>query len=389
MYLGLDVEASCIGNLFERDVTMSDSKTVSVVLVGCGCPLRSMGWYHAVQLLDSRVPQAELKHVVEPWYMSPPADGTPGHKEFQDWRKEQETKGISFHAKAESVPACSEGELRLGIISARTSDNPALLKDCLNIGCKTVYLEKPGAPTVAELEQMRTEATSAGAKVFMGFNKNVSSYLTRSREFADKFDGKCDITFLHNNNYKNEEAELAECFERNAEGMLKNMAIHELAILVTYYGVTVDTIEKAEADKEFSSCKTLKGPASGKDFTDFDKLKFKIVTKSGSEVNVAADRCGGDDSVGILTDASTGKELARFTMPDEEAVANTPALKAKYGDAMPYFFAQDPDYLKLKELVVNNFANGTPAEGVATIDIAIETLKVAEYLTPILQEQLK
>jgi len=28
--------------------TMSD---VSVVLVGCGAPLKSMGWYHAIQIL--------------------------------------------------------------------------------------------------------------------------------------------------------------------------------------------------------------------------------------------------------------------------------------------------------------------------------------------------
>jgi predicted dehydrogenase len=348
-----------------------------------------MGWYHAVQLLDSRVPNAELKHVVEPWYSSEAAKGAPGYQDFQDWRKEQETKGISFYSKVDEVPAPAKGELRLGIISARTSENPVLLNGCVDIGCATVYLEKPGAPTVAELDQMRQKAADAGVNVFMGFNKNVSSYLTRSREFASKHDGKCDITFLHNNNYKNTDEELAECFERNAEGMLKNMAIHELAILVTYYGVTVDTIEKVEADKEYSSCKTLKGPSSGKDFTDFDKLKFKIVTKDGAEVNVAADRCGGDDSVGIVTDASTGKEVARFTMPDDETVANTPNLKGKYGDAMPYFFAQDPDYLKLKELVVNNAVNGTPAEGVATLDVAVETLKVAEYLTPILQKQLK
>jgi hypothetical protein len=236
---------------------------------------------------------------------------------------------------------------------------------------------------------MRDKAAAAGVKVFMGFNKNVSSYLTKSREFAEKYDGKCDVTFLHNNSYQNTEEELAECFERCEEGMLKNMAIHELAILVTYYGVTVDTIEKVQADKEFSSFKTLRGPTSGKDFTDFDKLKFKIVTKAGVEVNVAADRCGGDDSVGIVTDASTGKELARYTMPDEETVTNIPNLKQRIGDAMPYFFSQDPDYLSLKTLVVNNCVDGTPAEGVATIDIAIDTLKVAEYLTPILQEQLK
>ena len=42
------------------------------------------------------------------------------------------------------------------------------------------------------------------------------------------------------NAYKEEE--LAECFERNAEGLLKNMAIHELALAVTFYGVRADNI---------------------------------------------------------------------------------------------------------------------------------------------------
>jgi predicted dehydrogenase len=368
----------------------STSKQASVVLVGCGAPLKSMGWYHAMQLLDGRVPSATLKYVVEPFYESEAGRGTPGYKEFQVFKKEQEeTNGIAFFPTVEQVPPAKGGEFRLGIISARTADNPALLNACVHIGCKSIYLEKPGAPTVVELEQMRDTALAAGVKVFMGFNKNVSSYLTFTREFADKHDGKCDVTFLHNNNYKNTKEELAECFERNAEGMLKNMAIHELAILVTYYGVTVDTIAFVEADEEFSSCKTLKGPSSGKDFTDFDKLKFKITTKDGIEVSVAADRCGGDDSVGVVTDASSGKELARYTMPDDEAVANTPNLQQKYGEAMPYFFAQDPDYLTLKVLVANNCVDESPAPGVATIDVAIETLKVAEYLTPILQEQLK
>jgi hypothetical protein len=55
----------------------------------------------------------------------------------------------------------------------------------------------------------------------------------------------------------------------------------------------------------------------------------------------------------------------------------------------PYFFSQDPDYITVKERVANFCANGVEATGVATIDIAVETLRVAEYLTPTLQEQLK
>ena len=363
---------------------MASSKKASVVLVGCGCPLRSMGWYHAVQLLDDRCPSAELQYVVEPWFMSEAGSKSNGAEEFNAWKTKQEAeRGIQFFATVSEVPAPAEGDRRLGVISARTSDNPKLLEQCIKIGCHSIYLEKPGAPTVAELEAMRDQAKEAGVTVLMGFNKNVAKYSTETMKAQTD---KSVVTFVHNNNYAKED--LGECFERNSEGMLKNMAIHELALLVTFYGVSTETIEKVEADKEYSSCQTIKGPFSGNDFTDFDKLKFTVTTKAGVKVSVAADRCAGDDSVGIVEDTD-GKEVVRFTMPDEDHVANKiPELEKQQPGAMPYFFVQDPDYLALKERIAKNCVDGSPAEGVASIDVAVETLKVAEYLTPLLQEQL-
>ena len=38
--------------------------------------------------------------------------------------------------------------------------------------------------------------------------------------------------------------------------MLKNMAVHELALLVSFYGVSVETIKSVKADKAFSKCET-------------------------------------------------------------------------------------------------------------------------------------
>jgi len=55
---------------------------------------------------------------------------------------------------------------------------------------------------------------------------------------------------------------------------------------------------------------------------------------------------------------------------------------------MPYFFSQDPDYITVKQKVADFCANGTAPDGIATIDIAVETLRVAEYLTPTMQKQL-
>ena len=256
----------------------------------------------------------------------------------------------------------------------------------MQAGCWTIYLEKPGAPTVTELEAMKKEAADTGATILMGYNKNVCKYVTKARAFASTVDDG-HVTFVSNNTYEPTAESLGECFERNAEGMLKNMAIHELALLVSFYDVSVDNIDSVTADKDFSSMQTLKGP-SGKDWTDFDKIKFTIKTKNGNEVSVQADRCGGDTSYATVTNTA-GEELFRHSMPDEEDKANVSVLEAKYPGAMPYFFSQDPDYITVKDRVGNFCANGVEAEGIATIDIACETLKVAEYLVPVLQEQLK
>ena len=231
---------------------------------------------------------------------------------------------------------------------------------------------------------MRDEAAAAGVTVLMGYNKNVCKYVSKAREFAAANEGS-HVTFVSNNAYENTPESLGECFERNREGMLKNMAIHELALLVSFFDVTVETIESCVADKDFSSCQTLKGP-SGDDFTDFDKIKFTIITKSGKSVSVAADRCGGDVSWAMVE--IDGEEKFRHSMPDEEDKANVSVLQKEYPGAMPYFFSQDPDYITVKEKVADFCANGAEPAGIATIDIAVETLRVAEYLTPTLKEQL-
>ena len=334
----------------------------------------------------------------------------PGGPEFAEFQKEaEENDGVEFISAVADLPPVPDGNKRLALISGRTADNPRFLSEAIKVrssseidsmsefpmrltslrslqaGCTTVYLEKPGAPTVAELEAMKNEADTAGVTVLMGYNKNVCKFVRKAREFAETADGS-HVTFVSNNTYENTPESLGECFERNCEGMLKNMAIHELALLVSFYDVSVDNIEEVVADKEFSSCQTLKGP-SGADFTDFDKIKFTIKTKTGKSVSVQADRCGGDTSYAKVE--VDGKEVFRHSMPDEDDKANVAVLEAKYPGAMPYFFSQDPDYVTVKERVANFCANNVAPEGIATIDVAVETLRVAEYLTPLLQEQLK
>lgn len=355
-----------------------------VILVGCGAPNRGMGWYHAIQMLEGKCPSASLDYINEPWFMGAGADSDAG-RDFGIWREEAEAKyGTKFVASLDDLPPPEAP--RLALISGRTADNPRLLSESISHGAKCIYLEKPGAPTVTELESMKAEADDAKVEVLMGYNKNVCKYVRKTREFAQTVDGS-HVTFVSNNAYENTPESLGECFERNAEGMLKNMAIHELALLVSFYDVTVDNIAEVTADKNFSSMQTLQGP-SGTDYTDFDKIKFTIKTKTGNEVSVSADRCGGTDSYATVTDKS-GEEVFRYYMPDEEDKVYVKELEAKFPSAMPYFFTQDPDYITVKERVAKHTVDGKPAGGIADIQIAIDTLKVAEYLTPILQEQLK
>ena len=165
------------------------------------------------------------------------------------------------------------------------------------------------------------------------------------------------------------------------------MAIHELALAATFHGVSVDSVQSVAADKDYSSMETLKLGPSGKNFTDFSKIKFGVTTKSGVEVTIVADRCGGDDSVGVVSDAD-GEELGRFSMPDEEDAETIKRAAEKEPGSMPYFFVQDPDYLALKQRVVKSVTTGEDADGVASIGVAVDSLKLAEYLTPILKEQL-
>jgi predicted dehydrogenase len=178
---------------------------------------------------------------------------------------------------------------------------------------------------------MREEAKTANVSVLMGYNKNVCKYVAKAREYATEHGGH--ITFVSNNTYENTPESLGECFERNSEGMLKNMAIHELALLVSFFDVSVENIDTVVADKEFSSCQTLPGP-SGKEYTDFDKIKFTITTKTGKTVSVQADRCGGDVSYATVTDESSGNEVFRHSMPDEEDKANVSVLQQEYPGAM-------------------------------------------------------
>ena len=219
-------------------------------------------------------------------------------------------------------------------------------------------------------------------------NKNVTKYVTEALAAESAAGPGATTAFYHNNAYQKHE--LGECFERNAEGMLKNMAVHELALLVTYYGVRGDNIANIAVDKKYSSCQTLRGGDTGAPFTDFDAIGFTLTTTEGRTVSVYADRCG-DAGGGGYSEAIVslnGQEKFRSMTPDDELKAIVSAKQANNPDWMPYFHLQHDDYVTLKERVCKSILEGKKPEGIATIEVAIETLKVAEFLTPTLRKEL-
>jgi hypothetical protein len=114
-------------------------------------------------------PSASLDYIIEPWFLGAGSEG-PGGPEFNEWANQISQNGhTQFITSVSDLPTPKQP--RVALISGRTADNPRLLSECIQAGCKCIYLEKPGAPTVKELEDMSAEASEAGIEVLMGYNK--------------------------------------------------------------------------------------------------------------------------------------------------------------------------------------------------------------------------
>ena len=357
-------------------------ETLDVVVVATGLPKKGMGWYHLTQLLE--MPKVNVVAVVEPFFLNkklcpkvPPA--------FSELVKSLKKQGIQVVASVNNLATFKKPTMCL--IAGRTPDNPLLFAQCIDKGASVIYLEKPGAPTVDELQDMKDLADSRNVKVYLGYNKNVTPYVQKALELAE-MDADAHVLFCHNNSYKR--ADLPECFTRNSEGILKNMAVHELALLVSFFDITVDTIDTFHVNTSmlFSEKLQVWKPNSTDYITDFSRVTFTITNKSGTQVTIMADRCGGNVSFALVKDSS-GQDIEKFEFPTPEAAAEIEEKSKADPEMMPYFFIQSDDYLELKNRVVDSTLAGVDAPGVATIQVGIEALKLAEYGTEELNNALK
>ena len=289
---------------------------------------------------------------------------------------------MAFHASISEAlfAGVTEGP-KIVLIAGRTPDNPGFFKQALACGATHILLEKPGAPTVALLEEMAALAKAKGVPVFMGFIKNIATYVEEALAAAEKTTGKTQVKLVSRNDYKSDEASLGECFSRNSEGMLKNMAIHELALAAQFFGMRADNIVDVSLDAAGSECLTLG------DFTDFSRIDFTLTNDKGAQVRISSDRCSGSGCCSVVTDAD-GAVVYEKEMVEGERATQVAARMAAHPDWFSYLITQEFEYAKLKQMCSEHATAGTLPPGVSTIEIAIEALKLAEYLTPLIKAKL-
>merc|ERR1719201_706512 len=144
----------------------------------------------------------------------------------------------------------------------------------------------------------------------MGFNRNFSKYVQEALGvFNRQGAGKASMTLARKDTFSSEEA-IDECFERNAEGMMKNMLCHELMVLISYFGLTVDSIREVVADRSYTVSEVRRG------HRDFTRIRFTLILKSGQEFTVAGDRRGGEHAEAIVH--VNGKAVHTAVRPDPE-----------------------------------------------------------------------
>eukprot|EP00633_Aureoumbra_lagunensis_P001371 CAMPEP_0197290962 /NCGR_PEP_ID=MMETSP0890-20130614/10354_1 /TAXON_ID=44058 ORGANISM="Aureoumbra lagunensis, Strain CCMP1510" /NCGR_SAMPLE_ID=MMETSP0890 /ASSEMBLY_ACC=CAM_ASM_000533 /LENGTH=401 /DNA_ID=CAMNT_0042763373 /DNA_START=40 /DNA_END=1245 /DNA_ORIENTATION=- len=363
-------------NMQPRQIFMHAEEKAAFAVVGCGMKGRGMGWFHALQLYQGICPSAELTDIVEPWFLGGGKDSLAG----QTFAEEvvAEMPQVEFHASIEDLYKKSNSKAKIALIAGRTVDNPTLFRQAIQAGATHILLEKPGAPSVDELQAMANEAKEQNVAVYMGFIKNIASYVTDALQVAQANPGS-KVQFISRNDYKRED--LAECFSRNSEGLLKNMAIHELALAVQFFGMRADDIASVELeDPQGCECLTLG------DHTDFSRLDFTLKNSKGTSVRITVDRCSGDGCAAVVSQGSS--ELYSCELVDEQKAKIVQRRMAEHPDWLSYLLTQELEYAQLKERCSHAALLDEYPQAVATIDIAIEALKLAEYLTPLLQAKL-
>lgn len=347
-----------------------------------------MGWYHLTQLLNDE--RAQVHAVIEPWYLGAGGDA-PGSDAYHAFAREVANRHplVSFHSSVEQMPRLdpSEGPA-LAIIALRTQEAPQYFKAACTKGISHIYLEKPGAVSAEQLVAMMESAAGAGVEVVIGYNKNVSDYVQDALAEWDRClvqDKRQPLITLEHNNPFTQDNVLEFLSGPGSEGMLHNMSCHELALAATFFDVSCKRIESVTLHREQSEPVDVNGRK------DWKKVSYTInmTEEEGklNQVSFSSDRCGGNYScVHVRSDSS----MATFKLPSAKHAAWVEEMEKQNPDTRSYFFLQASDYERLKGRFLDHIIAGHPGVPAGTVSFAgaIETLHLADFLKPVLEECL-
>lgn len=361
------------------DTMQQRSKRLEVVQIGCGAPNFSMGWTHLEQVL--REPLKSMSNVVgvvEPFFLSEAGRDAKGADLFRAYMEEHPE--IRFVPCCDGFPEVAPDKIRIAVIAVRTSNSRAAFEDAvLKLGCRAVYLEKPGASSVEELDKMIQLADEKGVTVMLGYSRNMGTYVTRGRSHATELEAstgvKPPITLVHSNPWKDED--MAECFLRCQPGMFYDMACHDIAIAVAYYGLTADGYTDLTVNQEASVQTTHGG------IEDFVRLSFSLRPMAGADpISFVIDRQTGSFN-GMEVDGRrflSGEPPLLFENPLKELSPHLAVQYDYYVEAKRVLFAA----LLASPLSPRN-AVALPL-GMPTMQVAREVMRLAEHLTKELKE---
>ena len=341
----------------------------------------------ALQLLNGEIPRARLSDVVEPFFLGAGKDLPPG-KAFAEMAAKWKAKGVQFHASVDSGSLFSGATsgTKIALIAGRTCDNPGFFRQAIKAGATHMLLEKPGARLVGELEAMAREAKAAKVPVYMGFIKNISGYVEGALAAANGAAGAgaVETKLVSRNDYT--EATLQECFERNAEGMLKNMAIHEIALACQFWGMRADNASDGSATPR--AARILPAATCGR-----SAARRTSPPSTSRSSTVRARRCASRRTVLGLAAAARPSRTRRTVWSCTSRRWSARGQEGRRGRRAPRLVLApahtQAESTPAQGVCAAHALAGTTPPGVATIEIACEALKLAEWLTPELQKKLK
>ena len=369
-----------------KENALPKEDVIDVIVVDCGLPKKDIGWFHLMQFLD--MSNINVRAVVEPFYLNKGKCPQPPQS-FVDLVSVLLDLNVECVKSLGQLDPCQRKTLC--VLAGRTDKNPQYFRECIGLGATHIYLEPPGSASVGELEKMSNVANVRGVQVFMGYQRACSPYIEKAVAFSKSIP-KCHVFFCHNENYFKED--LHRVLNRHPEGMIRSTASQDLAVLVTQFGVTTDTVKafKCNTNQLFSEKQIFCNRANGDEVSDFSRVAFKITTTTGRNVSVMADRCGGIVSFAVVKSIA-GKEIKKFLSPDGDSASRIEDELKRDTEMMHQFTIEGEDYMELKRRVVDSIlgkeGDSMSPKSIITIQDGIEVLRLSNYCTKEIESVLQ